>query len=68
MVKKSSEDLSDDIDFDDDGDATDNRSMENGDKLSSVSKIDARRKIELYWEKRRLREQLGDIEDWELDF
>jgi len=28
----------------------------------------ARRKIELYWEKKRLQEQLGDFYDEDLDF
>ncbi|MDT8406192.1 MAG: hypothetical protein RQ715_02970 [Methylococcales bacterium] len=69
MVNKSSDDLSDDIDYDDDDqDATDNGSLGSDDRLSADHKIDARRKIELYWEKRRLREELGDVEDWELDF
>lgn len=29
---------------------------------------DARRKIEIYWEKRRLREQLEDFDESEFDF
>ena len=29
---------------------------------------DARRKIEIYWEKRRLREQLEDFDETEFDF
>ncbi|MGR9053726.1 MAG: PA3496 family putative envelope integrity protein [Gammaproteobacteria bacterium] len=35
---------------------------------STYDKVDARRKIELYWEKRRLKEEFGDIDDFDLDF
>ncbi|HSN23588.1 MAG TPA: hypothetical protein VLS45_05390 [Methylomicrobium sp.] len=34
----------------------------------AVKKMVARRKIEMYWEKKRLREQLGDFDEDELDF
>jgi hypothetical protein len=34
----------------------------------AVKKMAARRKIEMYWEKKRLREQLGDFDEGELDF
>jgi hypothetical protein len=34
----------------------------------AAKKMAARRKIELYWEKKRLQEQLGDFYDEELDF
>ncbi|EIC28721.1 MULTISPECIES: PA3496 family putative envelope integrity protein [Methylomicrobium] len=34
----------------------------------AVKKMAARRKIEMYWEKKRLREQLGDFDENELDF
>lgn len=34
----------------------------------AVKKMAARRKIEMYWEKKRLREQLGDFDEDELDF
>lgn len=34
----------------------------------AVKKMAARRKIEMYWEKKRLKEQLGDIDDFDLDF
>lgn len=36
------------------------------DKVSK--KMAARRKIEMYWEKKRLKEQLGDYEELDLDF
>lgn len=34
----------------------------------AAKKMAARRKIELYWEKKRLQEQLGDFDDDDLDF
>ncbi|MFA5983041.1 MAG: hypothetical protein WC782_03405 [Methylococcaceae bacterium] len=34
----------------------------------AAKKMAARRKIEMYWEKKRLQEQLGDIDDLDLDF
>lgn len=34
----------------------------------AAKKMAARRKIEMYWEKKRLKEQLGDIDDIDLDF
>ena len=34
----------------------------------ATTKLVARRKIEMYWEKRRLQEQLGDFDDADLDF
>jgi sporulation-control protein spo0M len=34
----------------------------------AAKKMAARRKIEMYWEKKRLQEQLGDFEDFDLDF
>lgn len=34
----------------------------------AAKKMAARRKIELYWEKKRLQEQLGDFYDEDLDF
>ena len=34
----------------------------------AAKKMAARRKIELYWEKKRLQEQLGDFDEGELDF
>jgi hypothetical protein len=38
------------------------------DDEKAVKKMAARRKIEMYWEKKRLREQLGDFDEGELDF
>jgi len=35
---------------------------------AAAKKMAARRKIEMYWEKKRLQEQLGDFEDSDLDF
>ncbi len=34
----------------------------------AAKKMAARRKIELYWEKKRLQEQLGDFYDEDIDF
>ncbi len=34
----------------------------------AAKKMAARRKIELYWEKKRLKEQLGDFDEDDLDF
>lgn len=34
----------------------------------AAKQVAARRKIELYWEKKRLQEQLGDFSDEDLDF
>lgn len=34
----------------------------------AVKKMAARRKIEMYWEKKRLKEQLGDFDETDLDF
>jgi hypothetical protein len=34
----------------------------------AAKKLAARRKIELYWEKKRLQEQLGDFSDEDIDF
>ena len=34
----------------------------------AAKKVAARKKIELYWEKKRLQEQLGDFSDEDLDF
>jgi hypothetical protein len=34
----------------------------------AAKKLAARRKIELYWEKKRLQEQLGDFSDEDFDF
>ncbi|MGZ8185508.1 MAG: PA3496 family putative envelope integrity protein [Methylobacter sp.] len=34
----------------------------------AAKKMAARRKIEMYWEKKRLQEQLGDFDELDLDF
>ena len=70
MAGSTSDVLSDDMDFDDE-----EGSIDESDELlpekkgkSTYDKVDARRKIELYWEKRRLKEEFGDIDDFDLDF
>ena len=35
---------------------------------NAVKKMAARRKIEMYWEKKRLKDQLGELDDADLDF
>lgn len=72
MAGSTSDVLSDDMDFEDEDEAS---SIDDSDELladkkakSAYDKVDARRKIELYWEKRRLKEEFGDIDDFDLDF
>ncbi|GAB4254178.1 MAG: hypothetical protein Kow0065_00930 [Methylomicrobium sp.] len=72
MAGSTSDVLSDDMDFEDEDEVS---SIEDSDELltdkkgkSAYDKVDARRKIELYWEKRRLKEEFGDIDDFDLDF
>jgi hypothetical protein len=52
-------------DFDGNGDEDLPLSLE--DQLET-KKMATRRKIEMYWEKKRLREELGELEDTDLDF
>lgn len=72
MAGSTSDVLSDDMDFEDEDEVN---SLDDSDELlddkkgkSAYDKVDARRKIELYWEKRRLKEEFGDIDDFDLDF
>ena len=69
MAGSNQEVLSDDMDYEDDGSIDDSENLLAEKKpASTYDKVDTRRKIELYWEKRRLREELGDIDDFDLDF
>ena len=70
MAGSTSGVLSDDMDYeDDDGEIDDSEQLLSEKKLGAAyDKVDARRKIELYWEKRRLKEEFGDIDDFDLDF
>jgi hypothetical protein len=69
MASKASDSMSDDLDFDDEDAVDDSDELLVEKKANpSYDKVDARRKIELYWEKRRLKEQIGDIDDFDLDF
>ena len=70
MAGSTSDVLSDDMDYeDDDGTIEDSEHLLSVKKPGSAyDKVDARRKIELYWEKRRLKEEFGDIDDFDLDF
>jgi hypothetical protein len=45
----------------------DDLALPNEDELTS-KKMDTRRKIEMYWEKKRLQEQLGDFAEIDFDF
>lgn len=75
MAGSTSDVLSEDMDYDDE-DAVVTAVDESDESEGSIQakagsnydKVDARRKIELYWEKRRLKEEFGDIEDFDLDF
>lgn len=74
MAGSTSDVLSDDMDFEDENE-DEVGSIDDSDELlvekkgkSAYDKVDARRKIELYWEKRRLKEEFGDIDDFDLDF
>ncbi len=72
MAGSTSDVLSDDMDFEDEdevGGIDDSDELIAGKKAKSAyDKVDARRKIELYWEKRKLKEEFGDIDDFDLDF
>lgn len=75
MAGSTSDVLSEEMDFEDEDAvviAVD-ESDESDDSIpekagSNYDKVDARRKIELYWEKRRLKEEFGNIDDFDLDF
>lgn len=55
------------IDGDEDFDAPDYVSLSD-DAEKDMKKLVARRKIEIYWEKKRLKDQFEDFEDSEFDF
>ncbi len=55
------------IDADDDFDAPEYVSLSE-DAEKDLKKMVARRKIEIYWEKKRLKDQFDDFEDSEFDF
>jgi hypothetical protein len=66
LVNKADEPMSQ-IDHEDDiFDDSDFTSLEATD--GDTIKRDARRKIEIYWEKKRLREQFDDLDEAELGF
>ncbi len=50
-----------------DGASEDDLSLSLEDQLAT-KKMATRRKIEMYWEKKRLQDQLGDFEEVDLDF
>lgn len=55
------------IDADEDFDSSEYVSLSD-DAEKDLKKMVARRKIEIYWEKKRLRDQFDDFEDSEFDF
>lgn len=55
------------LEADDDFDAADYVSLSD-DAEKELKKMVARRKIEIYWEKKRLKDQFEDFEDSEFDF
>jgi len=64
---KSKEDVDLDIEGFDLGLSSDYITLPN-ESEKAAKKMAARRKIELYWEKKRLQEQLGDFYDEDIDF
>lgn len=55
------------IDADDEFDSSEYVSLTD-DAEKDLKKMVARRKIEIYWEKKRLKDQFDDFEDSEFDF
>ncbi len=55
------------IDTDDEFDSSEYVSLSD-DAEKDLKKMVARRKIEIYWEKKRLKDQFDDFEDSEFDF
>jgi hypothetical protein len=66
-VDKSKEDVDLDIEGLDLGLSNEYITLPN-ESEKAAKKMAARRKIELYWEKKRLQEQLGDFYDEDIDF
>ncbi len=64
-IEKSS--IEKEVDADDDFDAPEYVSLSE-DAEKDMKKMVARRKIEIYWEKKRLKDQFDDFEDSEFDF
>ncbi|MFU8788396.1 MAG: PA3496 family putative envelope integrity protein [Methylobacter sp.] len=61
--------MKDDVDLDIDGlDLGSDYIALPSESESAAKKMAARRKIELYWEKKRLQEQLGEFYDEDIDF
>lgn len=56
-----------DVEVDEDFDAPDYVSLTD-DAEKELKKMVARRKIEIYWEKKKLKDQFDDFEDSEFDF
>ncbi len=67
IKSKSKDDVDLDIEGFDLGLSTDYMTLPN-ETDRAAKKMAARRKIELYWERKRLQEQLGDFYDEDIDF
>ncbi|MGZ5050548.1 MAG: PA3496 family putative envelope integrity protein [Methylobacter sp.] len=66
-IDKSKDDVDLDMEGFDLGMSSEYMSLPN-ESERAAKKMAARRKIELYWEKKRLQEQLGDFDEDDLDF
>ncbi|NOT83453.1 MAG: hypothetical protein HOP02_01455 [Methylococcaceae bacterium] len=64
-IEKTSADK--EVDADEDFDAPEYVSLSD-DAEKDIKKMVARRKIEIYWEKKRLKDQFDDFEESEFDF
>lgn len=66
---EASSDTKGEIDLDiEDFDLSEDYIMMPAENDKVAKKMAARRKIEMYWEKKRLKEQLGEFDDFDLDF
>ncbi|MGJ0431350.1 PA3496 family putative envelope integrity protein [Methylobacter sp.] len=66
---EASSDAKGEIDLDiEDFDLSEDYIMMPAENDKVAKKMAARRKIEMYWEKKRLKEQLGEFDDFDLDF
>lgn len=67
-VIKRRKDDKDDIDLKSDDFESGDFFIPSNEAINASKNMAARRKIEMYWERKKLRDQLGDIDDIDLDF
>lgn len=67
-AEPETEKVKNEIDIDEDFEINDEYINFPTENDKAAKKMAARRKIEMYWEKKRLQEQLGDLDDLDLDF